>query len=294
MPDAARKTHRIALLALAVVGAAAASLHCTAGSGREQFDRPVDDAGHVDPAPFEDASTVEPSGDCSEENKQIFVVSQFNKALYRFAPESLTFTKIGDIVCPTGADTESMAIDRKGNAWVEYQDGRMFLVSTTDASCKEIPFRNDLSGFRRFGMGFAKDLEHDSETLYVHGEALGKIDTTTYELSLVGSSGLGMAELTGTGTGLLYAFVVRTGKVVHLDKATGAVQEQYRTSAVDPQAAWAFAHWGGDFWLFTGTKSSSVTRYSPKTDTSTVVLPDTGMVIVGAGSSTCAPTEPPR
>ncbi|MDF2695250.1 MAG: hypothetical protein K0S65_3633, partial [Labilithrix sp.] len=40
-----------------------------------------------------------------------------------------------------------------------------------------------------------------------------------------------------------------------------------------------------------GMETSTVTRYSPKADTSTVVMEDTALQIVGAGVSTCAPTE---
>ena len=35
-------------------------------------------------------------------------------------------------------------------------------------------------------------------------------------------------------------------------------------------------------------------RYEPATDKSTVVVQNAGILIVGAGSSTCAPTTPPR
>jgi hypothetical protein len=63
-----------------------------------------------------------------------------------------------------------------------------------------------------------------------------------------------------------------------------------------PQA-WAFSFWGGDFYLYTspdGTTDSTVTHYTTGDggiDTSYVN--DTGMVIVGAGVSTCAPTTQP-
>lgn len=148
-------------------------------------------------------------------------------------------------------------------------------------------------------MGFAKDEGPAdgpvSETLYVLGdEALGRLDTETMEISLVGSSTPGLGELTGTGGGTLYAFLHMGDRIVRLDKESGSIVETYRPD-VTIGTAWAIAHWGGDFWLFTAPHgSSSVTRYSPKTDTSTVAIEDTGMRIIGAGSSTCAPGEPPR
>ncbi|HSO34801.1 MAG TPA: hypothetical protein VLT33_19840 [Labilithrix sp.] len=281
------------LAALLAIGGSAALLCCS--SDRAQFEVPVDSGPPV-VGPLQDG-TVEaaaPIGDCSEENKQIYVLTSGQRALHRFDPATLTFTRIGNVVCPSSADTFSMAVDRQGNAWVEYGDGRLFLVSTKDAHCTEVAFKVNQAGFSRFGMGFAKDESAAGESLYIAGDALGQIDTKTYELSLIGQTGLGIAELTGTGNGLLYAFAVGSGRVVRLDKATGKIQQTYRTAAVADNASWAFAHWGGDFWLFTGQSSSSVTRYSPATDTSTVVVADAGMLIVGAGSSTCAPVTAPR
>jgi hypothetical protein len=281
------------LAALLVAFSSAGIVHCS--SSRATYETP-EDAGPPPVAALEDAAAeaAAPTGDCSEENKQIYVLTSGQRKLLRFDPASLMFTPIGDVVCPTTADTFSMAIDRQGNAWVEYTDGRLFLVSTKDAHCTEVPFRNDQSGFRTFGMGFSKDQNGTTESLYIAGDALGQIDTETYELTLIGPTGLGISELTGTGNGLLYAFAANSGRIARIDKDTGAVQQTYRSSAIGSNVSWAFAHWGGDFWLFVGAASSSVTRYSPATDTSTVVIPDSGFVIVGAGSSTCAPVAPPR
>ncbi|MDB5213117.1 MAG: hypothetical protein JWO86_1044 [Myxococcaceae bacterium] len=278
-----------ALLAICCAG----TVHCA--SSRTAYDTP-EDAGPPPVGALQDAATeaAVPTGDCSEENKQIYVLTSGQKKLLRFDPAALTFTTIGDLACPTSADTFSMAVDRQGNAWVEYTDGSLFLVSTKDAHCTQTPFRGNQNQFRTFGMGFSKDANAANETLFVEGEALGSIDTKTYELSLIGPTGLGISELTGTGNGLLYAFAANSGRVVRLDKTTGKIEQTYRTAAIGVEVSWAFAHWGGDFWLFVGGASSSVTRYSPATDTSTVVIPDAGYVIVGAGSSTCAPFAPPH
>jgi hypothetical protein len=286
---------RAPLLGLVALAATTSSVHC-AGTRRNFEGEPEDDAG-TPPAPpaLYEAGAEQPTGDCSEENKQIYVLSSGQeRALWRFDPQGLTFTRIGDVVCPASGDTFSMAVDRKGNAWVEYSDGNLFLVSTKDAHCTPTAFRPSRDGFATFGMGFAKDDSGDGETLYVEGDGLGMIDTKTLQIDLVGATGLGLAELTGTGNGLLYAFHVSSGRVAKLDKTTGAVQATYRTAAVDTNASWAFAHWGGDFWLFTGHQTSKVTRYSPATDTSAVVVEDAKILIVGAGSSTCAPVTAPR
>ena len=61
--------------------------------------------------------------------------------------------------------------------------------------------------------------------------------------------------------------------------------------------AWAFAFWGGHFWLFTNPNmmgSSQVDRYDPSANTTTTEVNSVGFRIVGAGVSTCAPVTPPR
>lgn len=117
----------------------------------------------------------------------------------------------------------------------------------------------------------------------------------TLQVSPVGTASHGIAELTGTGAGTLYAFLGTGARIVRLDKSTGAILDTYRPN-VDIGSAFAIAQWGGDFFLFTAPlgNRTTVTRYSPATDTSTVVVEDAGLLIIGAGTSTCAPSGPPR
>src|SRR3954470_3030276 len=93
-------------------------------SSRAGFDTP-EDAGTPPPTPSlgGDASvesSTPVSGECTNENKQVYVISTGEKTLYRFEPANLKFTRIGALHCPTSADTFSMAVDRKGTAWIEY------------------------------------------------------------------------------------------------------------------------------------------------------------------------------
>jgi hypothetical protein len=229
--------------------------------------------------------------ECAEATKQIFVLGT-DKTLYRFEPDALKFIRIGQINCPSTAGTFSMAIDRFGVAYVEYTDGHLYAVDTADASCKPTAFRALQTGFEHFGMGFARNGDTENgETLYASGSALGWIDTKTYDVNFIGNLSAGRTELTGRDTEL-FAFNVASGVITGLDKATAKPLVTYRTSAVDVMAAFAFAQWGGDFWIFTGNSRSIVTRYQPDVDKSSVVVDDTGMLIVGAGSSTCAPSKP--
>lgn len=282
---------------LVVLGAFAAMplVHCANSEGTANVD--LDAA-----APPPDAAVPEAGGfnvstgplapddvECAETTKQIYVLAT-DKSLYRFYPDKLQFVRVGQVACPTVAGTFSMAIDRHGTAWVEYTDGRLFAVDTTTATCKPTPFRFGQVGFETFGMGYS--LNGDStngETLYVAGVGLASLDTKTFDLEFLGSLTYGRTELTGLDK-QLFAFSVESGVIAGLNKTTGETNVTYRTSAVNERAAFAFAQWGGDFWVFTGNDRSIVTQYSPTDDKSTVVVQNTGMLIVGAGSSTCAPT----
>jgi hypothetical protein len=282
-----------AWLTLSLALGAMPLLHCAGGTPTASADL---DAGVLpEAAPATEAGafanqTPLPADDteCAETNKQIYVLAT-DYALYRFYPDTLTFTRVGQVACPTGAGTFSMAIDRRGTAWVEYTDGRLFAVDTTTGACRTTGFRPGQSGFETFGMGYALNDDGTGETLYLSGAGLGALDTKTFDIAFKGSLTYGRTELTGLDK-QLFAFSVGSGVIAGLDKGTGATKVTYRTSAVNDRAAFAFAQWGGDFWVFTGDTHSIVTQYSPTDDTSKVVVQDTGMLIVGAGSSTCAPT----
>lgn len=273
-------------------------LHCAnAGTSNIDLDAgvapdtaPVDEGGAFSPVATPPPDDVE----CAETTKQIYVLAT-DKALYRFYPDTLQFVRVGQVACPTGAGTFSMAIDRHGTAWVEYTDGRVFAVDTSNAKCTPTAFRPGQTGFETFGMGYSLNGDPaNGETLYVSGAGLASLDTKTFDLTFLGSLTYGRTELTGRDK-QLFAFSVGSGVIAGLNKTTGATEVVYRTSAVNDRAAFAFAQWGGDFWVFTGNDHSIVTQYSPADDKSAIVVKNTGMLIVGAGSSTCAPsTKPPR
>lgn len=303
MTECFRMLAKRSALAVLTLTASVATIQCT--DARVGFFADDSDAGAPPVGAFVDASSSTdgdaqaPLLECADENKLVYVLTSPARELLRFSPETLTFASIGKIKCPTADDVFSMAVDRRGTAWVEYRDGHIYNVSTKDASCTPTAYRPGQYGFDAFGMGFAKDDDVDggplSETLYLGGAQLGRLDTSTLQVSLVGSASHGIAELTGTGAGTLYAFLGTGARIVRLDKTSGAILDTYRPN-VDIGSGFAIAQWGGDFFLFTAPHNSrtTVTRYSPATDTSTVVIEDAGMLIIGAGTSTCAPSGPPR
>jgi hypothetical protein len=117
----------------------------------------------------------------------------------------------------------------------------------------------------------------------------------TLELDPIGGVP-GSPELTGTGLAELWGFFpdVDPRTVQKIDKTSGAVSDTYELPELGtgPTEAWAFAFWGGDFWIFLKDVSDASTNiWKIETDdrSVTTAVPDTGKKIVGAGVSTCAP-----
>ncbi|MEA2752499.1 MAG: hypothetical protein QOI41_6642 [Myxococcales bacterium] len=245
--------------------------------------------------------------DCPDADATFIYVVTEQQELFSFFPPTLTFKLVGNLVCPVvgNATPFSMAVDRRGVAYVLYSDGNLFRVSTATGACAPTPFAVSQGGFTTFGMGFASDFGGAAERLYISQNVtdmnapngLGFIDTNTFQLSFLGLFGIDIprSELTGTGDGRLFAYwPAANGQpgshISELNKATGSVLAQTDLAFGSSNDAFAFAFWGGDFWIFTGAQLSptDVSRFRPADGTTTTPTthPST---IVGAGVSTCAP-----
>jgi hypothetical protein len=239
-----------------------------------------------------------PIDDCSEEAKLVYIIGEDNE-LYSFYPPTLEVKLIGVIKCASGlfATPFSMAVDRKGIAWILFNDGKIYHVDVKDASCTPTNFVAGQQGMQTFGMGFVSNKPGSAEeTLYVAdyiGTGLAQIDTTTLTLTKVGGWDKlsGAAELTGTGDARLFGFFNGSPIIIaEIDKSSAKILSQAPQPTVNIGSGWAFAFWGGDFWLFTSpTGESQIDQYKPKDGTTTTVKTGLGTNIVGAGVSTCAP-----
>lgn len=263
----------------------------------------------VDAGPRPDTG-LPPFMDCTEAARWIYLVDS-GRALLRYEPDSGTLTPIGTVSCTSGATPFSMAVDRQANAYVLHQDHRIYRVSTVDASCTASSFVPDQLGFELFGMGFVSDAEgSDRETLFIAGgpeagigsgsSVLGSIDTSTWTVSRIGNVG-GSPELTGTGTAQLWGFFPDSMpmSVRQIDKGTGATLREIDVSEIDSfglgggAQAWAFAFWGGRYYIFYQgilDDTTGIYRVTPDTGVVETVRTNIGFRIVGAGVSTCAPT----
>lgn len=249
---------------------------------------------------------------CSDASKLVYLVDS-NYDLLRFDPATKQFTTIGALNCP-GAGTDdlgspatpfSMSVDRTPTAWVLYNSGKLFKVNVDTAACEATSW-NGPSNLKAFGMGFSTDIAGgDAETLYVAGSgSFSDISTSSSKFASINTQTLtsfdlgnvtGSPELTGTGNAELWGFFPTEGTptVQKIDKTNGGALRTFSEPTLAGQPlAWAFAFWGGDFWVFlmkdfeTNTTVYQVdgTNGSIK---STTAAP--GRTIVGAGVSTCAP-----
>ena len=263
----------------------------------------------------------------------VYVVDEQNDFL-SFDPRKLPgnpFTLIGTLSCPAQGqsiqqppplDTTpmpfSMSVDRDGKAWVLYTSGELFEVSLTTAACTAANNTVGAGGMDLFGMGFVTDTAGGmTEKLYMAGgnddpsqtpRKLGYDDTHGNNLtpSVVGNLAATSdysPELTGTSEAKLYGFfpnLATPAFVQEIDKTSGAaVGMKWNLGSTGLGATvtdWAFAQWGGTFYVFVTTadstgqnRNSTVRAINRATNQYTVVMQNLSYFIDGAGVSTCAP-----
>jgi hypothetical protein len=243
---------------------------------------------------------------CDDATKGSIYILGSNKEFARFEPQTETLTVLGDLACPgedASSSTFSMAVDRQGVAWVLFVDGKIFHVDTKTVACTATAYSPCQDSFCQFGMGFVSNAaDSEEETLYVSGVynpspglGLAKIDTAALALTAIDDydtlAGKG-AELTGTGDAHLFGYFQDTPiHLAEIDKTNAHVLSTTDLLEVPSGTSWAFAFWGGSFYIMSGI---AIRKYVPMTNITTIINPDVGFDIVGAGVSTCAPLEEPR
>ncbi len=228
-----------------------------------------------------------------------------NGVLIRFSPKSKKVHKVGKMGCIALASewAFSMSVDRFGVAWVNVRPNLLLRVNTKDASCKPTAYKAP-SGYGLFGMGFAPTGPNShTERLFIASASqtygstgmLAHLDLSTLSPHTIGPYPKAemSPELTGTRNGKLYGYF--PGKyntlVAQLDQGTAKAVKTWNLPGLGHDAgAWAFAHWGGMFYLFiSNTGNSRVLRLNPSTGKVITWVNDIGYRIVGAGVSSRAP-----
>ncbi|MDF1564728.1 MAG: hypothetical protein P1V51_16930 [Deltaproteobacteria bacterium] len=265
------------------------------------------------------------SNGCAAGSGLIYVVDDANELLsFDPAGGANTFQLLGTLTCNAAASLPawgsgagqpfSMSVDREGQAWVLYTSGEIFAVDTADPSaCTRKAWVPGTGGYELFGMGFVADAPGSpDETLFVAGGAadgsgtgtIGAIDPATLQARTVGPFAAGEygPELTGTGSAELYGYFPGTTStyVAEIGTGTGVNGQSWALPNLSGDVmAWAFAHWGGRFYIFVttddgfGLNTQVLLLDSTQAGQVTPLLQDVPYLIVGAGVSTCAPVELP-
>jgi len=249
----------------------------------------------------------------------IFVLSD-NSELYKFYPEQNKFENLGAFQCGNASGTFSMAVDRLGFAWVMFSNplGKIWKLDVTNvAKCTDPGYNPGQMGVNYFGMAFVSNSQFDQcDQIYGNtfdgfggfseGPNIGDfltVDPMTLQIKKLGKTNFNGAEVTGTGDGRVFMFGgANPAKLVEVEKATGKFLETTPLGTLELTNAFAFAFFGGDFYMFTESDNnpgvSKVTHFdyddsdnNGKQDLTTVVA-SAPIRIVGAGVSTCAPFLP--
>lgn len=240
---------------------------------------------------------------CTEAGQFIYTVDGDGR-FARFDPTTLSYVDIAELRCPTSSTPFSMNLDQEGLAWIIFADGNMFRVDSTTGRCSATPtYRPGQSGFSTYGMGSVFDSQTGVDTLFLASpaSALGTLSFPLLTVTQVGTFPLPSVELAGTGDGQLWAFGPprngTPGVLARLDPGNATILEQYSLPTINSVGGWAIKFFGGSFYIFIGSDIWEVERSSldpsrpNPTRAPTLVLQTPGRDIVGAGVSTCAPTQ---
>ena len=238
---------------------------------------------------------------CALRDVELVYVIDTAHVLSSFDPKLLPndpFHVIGTLACDPQSSPNSMAVDRMGVAWIDYHSGAVHKASIIDAKC--VRGSKPTGAPNAFGMGFVTDGPNaETEKLFVASNedtTLAELEPSPLRWRPIGAFTKGKSpELTGTGGGQLFGFFPsEDGKsfISEIDKRSGVlVGKPLAVGAPKGNVdAWAFAHWGGKFYVFvTIDNNSMVFEVDGKTGNSKRVLDHLPREIVGAGVSTCAP-----
>jgi len=251
---------------------------------------------------------IQPTGGdgCGDAAKLVYVVDESN-TFSSFDPTTKQFADKGTLSCPAsgGATPFSMGIDRNAGAWVLYSNGQLFSVDTSTLACTPTSWSPGTGGLMVFGMGFSTDVAGGTtDTLFISGGSdplsAPSSSLNTLNLASMAPSPVGTVtdwpELTGTGDAELWGFFPSTNqpRIEKIDKTSGAALTTYPLNSLNgTPSAWAFAFFGGDFYVFLMKDiefSTTVYQVNGQTGAITSTTPTNTRTIVGAGVSTCAPT----
>ncbi|WAS97001.1 hypothetical protein [Nannocystis punicea] len=248
----------------------------------------------------------------------IFVLSD-NSELWKYYPESNSFTMLGGFNCGGMTNTFSMAVDRLGFAWVMFGDpvGEIWKIDVTNpGNCIDPGYNPNQQGIGYFGMAFVSNSQFDQCDRmfgnsfdggflgFTEGPNFGdflSVDPDSLLIDIISPSDFNGAEMTGTGDGRVFSFGGVPSKLIERDKVSGAVLDIFPLQNLPLTNGFAFAFFGGDFYFFTESANPTFSKVThldyDDSDMDgqqqlTTINNAAPIRIVGAGVSTCAPFAP--
>lgn len=243
---------------------------------------------------------------CAAQGVELVYVVDVAGNLSSFDPRKLPgdpFRVVGNLACETRSTPFSMAVDRKGVAWVLYASGNLYRVSIIDARCTRADFERPPTAPTTFGMGFVTEgPTSENENLFVAANdstrMLARLDTSRepikwQDVGPLTTDHSNSPELTGTSEGRLFGYFPESGRgfIQEIDGSSGkALGDRKFLDTSGQVGAFAFAHWGGVFYVFATIGGvTAVHTVDQKTGKYGVARSGIAAPIVGAGVSTCAP-----
>ncbi|MCX5741847.1 MAG: hypothetical protein NT062_05020 [Proteobacteria bacterium] len=275
---------------------------------------PVAPVSPPQPGPVTPVVPIEIGKPCAAQQSELVYVLTNDDQLMSFDPQKLPddpFHLIAQLSCGL-LNPNSMAIDHFGVAWIVDHHRTLFRASILDGRCEQAEALTGDAIPQTFGMGFAANGTHQAagsaETLYVASDdtngvqpsVFATLDTTKTRpayaaIGKVAARGKWNPEFSGTGDGELFGYFPLAGGdgfVQQIDRASGAaIGKQWTVPSPIEVQSWAFAQWGGKFYIFTTLVdgNSVVHEIRRKTGEYKVVREHLPFAIIGAGVSTCAP-----
>ena len=232
--------------------------------------------------------------------RDIWVVDS-NGTFSGFNTGTRTFADVNKLDCVSPSSPQTMGVARDGFAWVLYSNADLFRVDTQTAKCQPTGFdrtRITVDNFAQMGSAFSSDQAGGAdETLFVQLVTQGSLailDTKKLTVTRVAQL-TRSAELTGTGNAELWGFFPDSPSfIARIDKQTAMLSGELPVPGVGSGQvnAFAFAFWGGSFWIFIAEDggATKVYRVDGQTGAVELAVATVGRHIIGAGVSSCAPT----
>jgi hypothetical protein len=248
-------------------------------------------------------SEPEPEPEPASRRLDVIYVVTIESQLFAFdptVPGLAAYQLVGTLACDSKGSPQSMAVDREGMAWVFFSSGKLYRVSTRDASCTPTDYVHPSSN-TMLGMAFtAESRRSEQERLFIASPAFGlanvdtnslrveHLDRTPFKAELAGGSDAKLFMLTpreyGAGTA--------AARLDQIDRATHRPSALMRLADYGVPSAWAFARYDGLFYLFitpVGLAHSQTWMVDAANKSERLRDPELDFVVVGAGQSTKIP-----